>query len=1062
MPSTPWHRQPRDTAPDPALEEAWRKQLGQATPCAWQRRQRWTAPSTLLIHDSHALSPSVLRESLSRLQDALRQGDADPEAGREHRPLAPSQPLPFQDLWEPAVAALLSELQVELCSTSNYNIATAAWLGIGRALLSRLCHLTEPVLWEHFHQQRGPGIMLLAHMSGPDGDQPIARSFYSGFVERNRRNGLQTLLDQHPVLGRLLATALLQWKQYSKEIIQQIHADRNCLKNIFGIPVSAHVTAIETGLGDPHQGGKTVALIRFSEPANHPGIILKPRSLGLEEAYNAFIDELNADTSLPPLKTALSVCLGNHGYMENIIHRQCANRDELSRFYLNAGRLLAILHILGCTDGHHENLIAHGDQLLLVDVETLLEPNVIDHIKPKTTHREASELLKILSTSVLRTGLLPIWSFQGEASTAVDISALGISPQPFETSITRGWIAINTDGMMRGPVRESIPWPKSLPVAPDSPNPLPRYREVFVEGFRRQSRLILAHRSTLTSDTGVLHRLAGKTRRIVLRNTRVYAAILEQCRQRCALESEQSQGMVLESLASSYLRAEEEPRHWPVFAAELAQLEQHDVPYFQHFTDQTFLPLGHGMPPIEGFFLTSGLEACHERLQELSPAAIAFQCRLIEGAIGARWMEPPVRPVGPPSSGDLTVFTRGGAEPRAQLALELCNQIDDLAIRSSDGSMSWLDLVLGADRRTFCYGPVGMSLYGGWAGFVLLMACLSPTRVLHREQALIALLRPLAEMAQHSDPGDIHRWWRDQPLGLTGSGGVLLTLMELDRLGQPPPRGWSSYRQLALKLLEGLTEERIDADGAYDVMGGVAGLIGPLIQLREASAAQLAIRAGRHLIRCQNAEGGWPPANQGRSLLGFSHGTSGISAALAVLHQRLNLAGALEATERALNLETLNFSPALGNWPDLRLAEGSARFMVAWCHGAPGVALSRLCMSQCGIERGEFRRELDAALDCTASKQLPSDHLCCGTMGLVVILRLAQRRQDADALEADVLARLSKGDGARELRGLAAGPLTSPGMMTGLSGIALGLLDSPESMSCLAQVMSAGLLQPAQ
>lgn len=1000
----------------------------------------------------------MLRESLARLRSALKQGVSGPDTREQYPGLTPSQPLAFQDLWEPAVLALLTQLQGKVDGQFKQQIAPTGWSGLGRGLLSRLCHLTESVLWEHFHQQRGPGIMLLAHKGSTEGGS-ISHRFYSEFVERNRQEGLESLLETHPVLGRLLGITLVLWEQYSAEIIFQIGTDRDCLFNSFGIPRSACITAIETGLGDPHRGGKTVALIRFSDPPDHPGIILKPRSLGLEVAYNELIDQLNAYTNLPPLKTAKAACLGDHGYMETFLHRPCRNDEELSRFYLNAGRLLAILYLLGCTDGHHENLIASGDQLLLVDAETLLEPDIIDHTNQRDSRPKTSELVHVLSTSVLRTGLLPCWTFLGETYTPVDISALGISPQVSDTRMANGWIAINTDGMMRGPVRESIPWPKSLPVGPGTPNPLPRHRQAFVEGYRRQSELIQEHRNALRTDTGVFDRLGGHTRRIVLRNTRVYDAILEQCLQRGALESEQSQGLVLEALARSFLKAEEEPRHWPVFASELAQLEQRDVPCFQHQTDETSLPVGHGMAAITGFFQSSGLETCLKRLQELSPEAIAFQCRLIEGAIGARWMERAIQPASPASVGELTAISPEVSEPRTHLAQQLCTQIGDLAIRNSDGSLAWLDLDLGADRQTFCYGPVGMGLYGGFAGFALLMACLRRPRDQHKEDMVRALLHPLAALAEEGDPGVLHRWWRDQPLGLAGSGGVLLTLLELDRLQQSPPSGWSSYRQLALRLLECLPEEQIHADCAFDVMGGVAGLVGPLLQLREAYATDLAFQAGRHLVQSQNAEGGWPRVDQSRSLMGFSHGTSGIGAALAVLHQQLNLAGALEAIERALSLETLNFSPALGNWPDLRIPESSSSFMVAWCHGAPGVALSRLCMSQCGVGGKDFQRELEAALDCTASKPLTSDHLCCGTMGLVVILRLAQRRREADALEAGVLARLSQGGGAMELRGVAAGPLSSPGMMTGLSGIALGLLDSPESMSCLAQVMSAGLLK---
>ena len=45
------------------------------------------------------------------------------------------------------------------------------------------------------------------------------------------------------------------------------------------------------------------------------------------------------------------------------------------------GACLRPLYVLGCTDCHHENLISTGDQLVLIDSETLLEPTVVDHIR---------------------------------------------------------------------------------------------------------------------------------------------------------------------------------------------------------------------------------------------------------------------------------------------------------------------------------------------------------------------------------------------------------------------------------------------------------------------------------------------------------------------------------------------------------------------------------------------------------------------------------------------------------------------------------------------------------
>ena len=104
----------------------------------------------------------------------------------------------------------------------------------------------------------------------------------------------------------------------------------------------------------------------------------------------------------------------------------------MARFYTNAGRTMAVLHLLGCTDCHYENLIASGDQLILIDTETLLEGDPRDLISDDGDNPDAMSALQTsMQGSVLRSGLLPQWLMIGAGrKLAYDISALGIQPPP--------------------------------------------------------------------------------------------------------------------------------------------------------------------------------------------------------------------------------------------------------------------------------------------------------------------------------------------------------------------------------------------------------------------------------------------------------------------------------------------------------------------------------------------------------------------------------------------------------------------------------------------------------
>ena len=117
-------------------------------------------------------------------------------------------------------------------------------------------------------------------------------------------------------------------------------------------------------------------------------------------AYQQALEHLNRNTALTPLRSLSIHCGDDYGYMEFVEHRLCRGEDELKIFYRNAGRLTAVLHLLGCTDCHHENLIACGDQLLLIDTETLLEAELTDHISDASEYQTTlnqSDLQKRLS-----------------------------------------------------------------------------------------------------------------------------------------------------------------------------------------------------------------------------------------------------------------------------------------------------------------------------------------------------------------------------------------------------------------------------------------------------------------------------------------------------------------------------------------------------------------------------------------------------------------------------------------------------------------------------------------
>ena len=546
----------------------------------------------------------------------------------------------------------------------------------------------------------------------------------------------------------------------------------------------------------------------------------------------------------------------------------------------------------------------------------------------------------------------------------------------------------------------------------------------------------------------------------MLRATRVYFALQRQQLEPDALRSPQAQALKLEQLARSFLLAESKPLHWPVFAAERRQMRQLDIPFFTHRIDGRALELDHEGSELPDFIQTSGLQAARERLASLNQEEVTFQLSLIRGAVQARQLHG--------SSNTEGINEKSAKKTQTltpiQAATRIAERLMSMAIHDPQGQVEWLGMDLGADGESFSFGPVGTTLYGGSIGIACLLSRLnSQNEALPAgKEATAAILKPLRDLVEQPSADGRRRWWRDQPLGLSGCGGILLALQHLGE------------QSLAEALLADALPRFIEADQQLDVIGGCAGLIGGLLRLETPDALELAHRAGEHLLKTQNEAGAWSPNPRQAALLGYSHGTAGYAAALARLHARTGVDAFARAARAAVAYERERFSTTQGNWPDLRrTTEGleAETFMVSWCHGAPGIGLGRACLWGTELWDEHCTEEIAVALRTTAAvTALGADHLCCGSLGLMLLLRSLtsgpwpvsgeHQALASSAAEAHCQQALERCEGATlELRcfGTQEGSLLLPGFFTGLSGMGLALLPDAASQNTAIDLLSAGL-----
>lgn len=227
---------------------------------------------------------------------------------------------------------------------------------------------------------------------------------------------------------------------------------------------------MEKALGDLHLGKFTY------KSANN--IIFKPRNAHTEQAWKAFLDELNSE-GLKHLPGAVCVVQENdYEHTEKCVRNLETSVEYLPEYYRRCGCLLCLTWLLRSSDLHEENLIACSEYPVLVDLETLLS-GVMD--------RETELYRLSLAYSVTNTHLLP--NFDGMSD---ESGFSGVGGQ-------------------------------NLPLVNGKSVCIVEYVPQLLEGFEETYRFILLHKKSVEKK---LHLFDKCNFRVILRPTSTYSAIL--------------------------------------------------------------------------------------------------------------------------------------------------------------------------------------------------------------------------------------------------------------------------------------------------------------------------------------------------------------------------------------------------------------------------------------------------------------------------------------------------------------------------------------------------------
>ncbi len=527
-----------------------------------------------------------------------------------------SPDIPFGEILQPFLAHARLQFHTNAGSKRDL-LSRAAVASLERELLEHLSLVASLPLGRMFYEFRFTRAPLAAFET-LWARQPRSTAIYAEFVSKLHGDGLVEVFERYPVLGRLLAQSVDQWVNASVGVCRRLAADWPRLRSSFGFEdASAEglVAGLRTGLSDRHVGGQTVAEVKL---ATGDSLIYKPRSVRPEVAFNRLLDWLNGRGLPLRLQTVRALDRGTHGWMESVPHRPCESPAAVERFYVRAGMLLAVLHVLAVTDIHCENLIASGEHPVVVDLETMLS---------ESPRRRGT---------VLDTGFLPRPPHARES--AIDASALGADETPDSDLRFPMWRHIGTDQMtfFEGKPREHehhrVRLGEARPTVAD-------HLSSFRHGFRLAYTCLLENRRRLERDPVVLKAFDGLDLRVLLRDSATYGQMHLHLLHPEFLEDALDRSIELEWLARPLcIRTTASRGRVNVYEHERAAMEQLDLPYF---TTSTWRAMGH-RPTTEEAKVFGGRRDARlfrQRLAGLSLMACRNQLALVTRSLRIKYAE---------------------------------------------------------------------------------------------------------------------------------------------------------------------------------------------------------------------------------------------------------------------------------------------------------------------------------------------------------------------------------------------------------------------------------------
>ena len=420
--------------------------------------------------------------------------------------------------------------------------------------------------------------------------------------------------ESYPVAARVATVrTLFMIKNYS-DILEHLDNDHKEIEKFIGVKKLVF-TDISLSTGDSHAQGNSVSILKFGDKK----LVYKPKNLDISKAFETFVDWYVGKSGMLDIKIPKGIYKENYAYNEFVEKIYCRSEKEVERFYTRYGYLVAICYLLSINDLHLENIIAHGEHPVIIDLETLFQ--VPSQVEGESAYIDMVKRLE--NESVGASMLLPKQTRLG-GKESINLSALDgkggelsgeyLAPKNVDTA---DFHFENIKGHF--PAGDNIPqYGKNKDVD------VSQYNLVIVEAFEQFMKFILEHKSEALKTLEVFK---GKKIRALLKATERYASMIRYANHpRYNSDMKYRERLMMNIWAYPY-------RDKRVIKSEVKDMLFNDIPIFFTYTDSLDVIDSRGYE-YPDFYTMSGYEASRRKLLMLTEKEIKLQKTIMTLSLG--------------------------------------------------------------------------------------------------------------------------------------------------------------------------------------------------------------------------------------------------------------------------------------------------------------------------------------------------------------------------------------------------------------------------------------------